>query len=131
MRQRTPFRRIGVEEARALLARSEAVALDDPDSFHRGHIETARNVSMANLDAVIQATPKSAPILICCYHGNASQEYAQIFSDFGFSNVHSVEVILARKIHAFFHFNAIYLHEILTHDFVAEFLEVTRIKRMI
>jgi thiosulfate/3-mercaptopyruvate sulfurtransferase len=55
MRPRTPLRRIGVEEARALLGRSEAVALDvrDPDSFHRGHIESAHNVSMANLDAVI------------------------------------------------------------------------------
>ncbi len=42
MRQRTPFRRIGVAEAQALFAKSGAVSLDvrDPNSFRRGHIET-------------------------------------------------------------------------------------------
>lgn len=92
MRQRTPFRRIGVEEAQGLLTQG-ALVLDvrDPDSFRRAHIDDACNVSTVTLSTVIETTPKSKPILIYCYHGNASQEYARIFSDFGFFDVYSLD----------------------------------------
>jgi thiosulfate/3-mercaptopyruvate sulfurtransferase len=63
----------------------------DAESFARGHIAGARNASNATLSEVIDKTPKSASILIYCYHGNASREYAQIFSDFGFAQVHSLD----------------------------------------
>src|SRR6266568_8889111 len=48
-------------------------------------------VSHANISAVLGTTAKAQPILIYCYHGNASREYAQIFSDFGFSEVYSLD----------------------------------------
>lgn len=93
MRQRTPFRRIGLDEARPLLRRDDVAVFDvrDAASFARGSIEGARRISMANLSAVIGAMPKAAPVLIYCYRGNASQDYAQIFSDFGFSEVYSLD----------------------------------------
>ncbi|MGO9674169.1 MAG: ankyrin repeat domain-containing protein [Methylocella sp.] len=93
MNQRAMFQRIGVEEARALLASGGALVLDvrNADAFLRGCIADAHNVSAANLSAVIAGAPKSAPVLIYCYHGHASQEYAQIFSDFGFSSVYSLD----------------------------------------
>ena len=40
---------------------------------------------------MLSATPKDAPVLIYCYHGNASQEFAQIFSDFRFREVYSLD----------------------------------------
>ena len=93
MRQRTPFQRIGVPEAKSLIESTAVLVLDvrDPEVFRRSHVTGAQNVSIANLDAVLTGTAKSAPILIYCYHGYASQEYAQIFSDFGFSQVYSLD----------------------------------------
>ncbi|MBO0752428.1 MAG: hypothetical protein J2P53_09965, partial [Bradyrhizobiaceae bacterium] len=39
----------------------------------------------------IGSTRKTAPILIYCYRGNASQEYAKILCDFGFEDVLSLD----------------------------------------
>jgi rhodanese-related sulfurtransferase len=93
MRQRTPFQRIGVPQARSLIERTGALVLDvrDAETFRHSHVAGAQNVSIANLDAILQATARSVPVLIYCYHGYASQEYAQIFSDFGFSQVYSLD----------------------------------------
>ena len=93
MRQRTPFRRIGVVEATPLLERGDLLLLDvrDAGSFETAHIDNARPISSANLASVINATSKSRPILVYCYHGNASQEVAQTFSDFGFAEVYSLD----------------------------------------
>ncbi len=93
MRQRTPFRRIDVAEAEGLLERSDPLVLDarDAGSFEKSHVDGAQRISSANLSAVVDETAKARPILIYCYHGNASREYAQIFSDFGFPEVYSLD----------------------------------------
>ncbi|HUI19583.1 MAG TPA: ankyrin repeat domain-containing protein [Methylocella sp.] len=93
MRQRTPFKRIGIPEGQRLIERTDVLLLDvrDAAAFGLGHIAKAQNVSIATLDGVLGATAKNTPILIYCYRGYASQEYAQIFSDFGFSEVYSLD----------------------------------------
>ena len=93
MRQRTPFRRIDIQRAEDLLRRGDLLVLDarDAGSFDKSHLNGAQHVSSANLSAVLNATARVRPILIYCYHGNASLEYAQIFSDFGFSEVYSLD----------------------------------------
>lgn len=93
MRQRKAFVRVDIEEGRRLLAEPGIVVLDvrDPKSYAQAHMAGAKNASIANLSAVMAETPKAAPILIYCYHGYASQEYAQVFSDFGYLNVFSLD----------------------------------------
>jgi thiosulfate/3-mercaptopyruvate sulfurtransferase len=93
MRRRTPFRRIDVAEAKGLLERGDLLVLDarDAGSFEKSHVEGAQRISSANLSAVVGGTAKARSILIYCYHGNASREYAQIFSDFGFGEVYSLD----------------------------------------
>jgi rhodanese-related sulfurtransferase len=93
MRPRTPFQRIDVQRAEALFARGDLAVLDvrDAGSFDQSHIDGAQHVTSANLSAVLGATAKTRTILIYCYHGNASREYAQIFSDFGFPEVYSLD----------------------------------------
>jgi rhodanese-related sulfurtransferase len=93
MRPRTPFERIDTQRAEALFSHSSLVVLDarDAGSFNKSHIDGAQHLSSANLSAVLGATACNRPILIYCYHGNASQEYAQTFSDFGFSEVYSLD----------------------------------------
>jgi thiosulfate/3-mercaptopyruvate sulfurtransferase len=93
MRQRTPFQRIDVERAEVLLSQRDPLVLDarDANSFAESRINGAQPVSSASLGAVIGATARTRPVLIYCYHGNASREYAQTLSDFGFSEVYSLD----------------------------------------
>jgi rhodanese-related sulfurtransferase len=93
MTQRTPYRCVGVDAAADLLRRDDVLRLDvrDAASFEKGHVEGAQHVSHANLSALITGTAKSKPILIYCYRGHASREYAQTFSDFGFAEVYSLD----------------------------------------
>jgi rhodanese-related sulfurtransferase len=93
MKQRTPFQCIAIEDAETLLLHGDPLVLDarDAGSFATSHIDGARPVSSGNIGAIIGTTAKTRPILIYCYHGNASREYAQTFSDFGFSEVYSLD----------------------------------------
>lgn len=93
MKRRTPFRCVGIPDAEDMIRRSDVLVVDvrDTESFKRGHIVGAQHVSMANLFHVINGMEKDRPVLICCYHGHASREYAQVFTDFGFSEVYSLD----------------------------------------
>jgi thiosulfate/3-mercaptopyruvate sulfurtransferase len=87
------YNRIGHPQADELLQRSGAQVLDvrDAESYLKGHIEGAQNVSPRNLGDFIGTVPKDAPVLIYCYHGNSSQEYAKILVQCGFSDVSSLD----------------------------------------
>lgn len=93
MTLRVPFRCIDVREAAGVLHRGNVLLIDvrDTAAFDRTHIAGARHVSIHNLSAIINGTARSKPILIYCYHGYASREFAKTFSDFGFTNVYSLD----------------------------------------
>lgn len=93
MRQRIPFRRIAANEAADLLRRAGVRSFDvrDAASFETSHIAGAQRLSQANLASLITTAAKATPIVIYCYRGHASQEYAQTFSDFGFTEVYSMD----------------------------------------
>jgi rhodanese-related sulfurtransferase len=87
------FRRIDVAAARGVLSRGDALVLDvrDPESYRRGHIEGAENASQEDLSYYLFETPKETPVLVCCYHGNSSQGFANVFAEMGFSEVYSLD----------------------------------------
>ena len=93
MNNQRVFRRIDAETARQLLARDPVLVLDSRDqaSFELARIASARRLSSDNLDATLLGTPKATPVLLYCYHGNASQIYGQMFADFGFAEVYSLD----------------------------------------
>lgn len=93
MALRAEFKRISVDAARELLGAGGVEILDmrDAKSFQQAHIDGARHVNDANLGDMLMSVAKDRPVLICCYHGNASQVYAQTFVDFGFSDVYSID----------------------------------------
>lgn len=93
MRPRIPFQRIDVRQAAELLQRDDVVRFDvrDQASFQVAHVAGAQHLTQRNLSELITGTTRRTPILIYCYHGNASQEYAQTFSDFGFTEVYSLD----------------------------------------
>lgn len=92
MNQRVGFRRVTVAEAEHLIA-GGALLLDvrEAESFSKSHIGTATNLSIANLSNVVDAHAKDKAVLIYCHRGYASEEYAKLFCELGFSNVYNLE----------------------------------------
>lgn len=93
MKNERVFRRIDAETASQLLTRDQLLVLDSRDqaSFDLARIVSARRLSSDNLDATLLGTPKATPVLLYCYRGNASQMYGQMFADFGFAEVYSLD----------------------------------------
>lgn len=79
--------RISASEALTLLAQDDATVFDVRDSaaYQAGHL------AMDRIPAWSKRLNKDAPVLVYCYHGNSSQEYAQMLADFRFNRVYSVD----------------------------------------
>ncbi|QSA99270.1 thiosulfate sulfurtransferase GlpE [Methylococcus sp. EFPC2] len=86
------WRRIEISELPQLLERDDLTIFDmrDEFSYQQEHMGGARYLSNANLEEMIMKTPRDKPVLIYCYHGNASQSGARIFADFGFREVYDL-----------------------------------------
>jgi len=63
----------------------------DITSYQKARVEGAAHLSEDRLLAWMKRLPKDAPLVIYCYHGNASKVFAQMFVDFRYSNVASVD----------------------------------------
>jgi rhodanese-related sulfurtransferase len=72
-----------------LAARPQALRLDARDALRHAeaHLEGALRLDGRNHERLLLTEPKRRPVLIYCYHGHASQTYAQMFVDFGFTEV--------------------------------------------
>lgn len=90
---RKPYHHIDVGAARDLISREPVLIIDvrDAKAYEKSRIPKARHVTIANLANILNSVPKDMPILIYCYRGYASQEYAQTFSDFRFQEVYSLD----------------------------------------
>ncbi len=86
------FQTISVSDARALLAEPRAQLIDirDEYAFSEGHIERAQRIDNSNVNDFIAACDKTAPLIVCCYHGISSQSAAQFFIQQGFAEVYSL-----------------------------------------
>ncbi len=88
------YARIGVEQAEALLREFPQALLFDirmERDFTQAHHPRSVHLNDTILRATLKSQPKDAHVLVCCYHGNSSQEIAQLFADFGFRNAYSVD----------------------------------------
>ncbi len=93
MKAERKFERIDAATAAQLLDRGDILVLDsrDPDNYELARIPNARRLSADNLDTLLVSTARTTPVLLYCYHGNASQTYGQMFADFGFAEVYSLD----------------------------------------
>ncbi len=90
MKGQRVFRRLTVTEVGPwCAAHPNALLLDarDAASHARDGWPGAVRLCSDNQDSLLLGTARSRPVLICCYHGNASQTWAQMFADFGFTEV--------------------------------------------
>jgi nitrogen fixation protein NifZ len=63
----------------------------DGPSFARSHLDGATHFDQLRLPELLRDTPRSANIVVYCYHGHASQMVAGLFGATGFVNAFSVE----------------------------------------
>jgi thiosulfate/3-mercaptopyruvate sulfurtransferase len=89
---RVPFQHIDAANAETLISSGNIIILDvrEADSFERGHIDGAKNATIANLFNILDGVARDRSILVYCYHGYASQEFGQLLSDFCYTNVYSL-----------------------------------------
>jgi rhodanese-related sulfurtransferase len=84
------YQRLRPEQAHTWLAeRPNALVLDAREARHHAtsHLAGCTRLDGRNHERMLMREPTSRPVLIYCYHGNASQTYASMFSDFGFTDV--------------------------------------------
>lgn len=92
--ERTSYQCISAAEAAALMRSDPHVRLfdvRDMHSYQQEHLEGAMHLTEDRVQLWVNRLEKDQPILIYCYHGNSSQTYAQMFSDFRFQRVYSVD----------------------------------------
>lgn len=87
------FRHINATDTRQLLAGDGATIVDirDEVAYRNGHIEGALRLDNSNLEAFLNETDKSRPVVVCCYHGISSQSAAQYLVEQGFASVYSLD----------------------------------------
>lgn len=93
MKRQGSYLRIDPGAARRLIETRTPLILDvrDAGSYASDHIPGAVNVRDGDVYSLLSSQPKQRPVLIYCYHGNASQTFAQMFCDFGFAEVFSLD----------------------------------------
>jgi thiosulfate sulfurtransferase len=86
------FIRIDVKKAQELIE-SGAVVVDirDAHSFSAGTIDGAIRLDGSNVDDFIAQADPEMTVIVCCYHGNASQSAAAYFSENGFEQSYSLD----------------------------------------
>lgn len=92
------YHRIGAQHAADLIRRSRAgirplALFDSRDvrSYRHHHLTGADHLTEHGFADLVASLPKNLPVMIYCYHGNASQIFAGMFADFRFSEVYSVD----------------------------------------
>lgn len=86
------FTRLTALQTEAMIRERAPLVLDSREAgaYAKGHLDNAVNLGCHNLDRTLLSGDKIKPVLIYCYHGNASQTYAQMFADFGFMQVYDL-----------------------------------------
>lgn len=92
MKNEPGFTRLSAAETEALLKRPQLRVLDvrDANAFACEHIAGAIHFDGARLDQAVRSKTKHQPMLVYCYHGHASQTYAQTLADFGYREVYDL-----------------------------------------
>lgn len=90
MKGHRTFRRLTFAELAAWQGqRPDALVLDARDAASHAKNGWPGSILLGahNQDELLLRTNRRQPVLIYCYHGNASQNWAQMFADFGFTDV--------------------------------------------
>ncbi len=89
----THFKHISIDASKTMIDEQTVSLVDirDAASFALGHIETATLIDNENVQDYIRGADLDQPLIVYCYHGNASQSAAQFFIEQGFDDVYSLD----------------------------------------
>ena len=89
----TEFKEISVEQAKLLVANENPLIIDvrDAHSYKEQHIEGAMRSHGELTEHLIRGQQFTKPVLVYCYHGNSSKDYALILARAGFTNCYSLQ----------------------------------------
>ena len=62
----------------------------DPASYANGHIDNALSLNNDTMQQLLDDTPMSNTVVVCCYQGVSSQSVAEWLNDQGFDTVYSL-----------------------------------------
>ncbi|NRA25546.1 MAG: thiosulfate sulfurtransferase GlpE [Oleispira sp.] len=87
------FSRISANDAKTLIDQGDSQIIDIRDalSFQAGHMSNATRIDNQNIAQFIDQANQQAPLIVCCYHGNSSQNAAHYLSEQGFQQVYSLD----------------------------------------
>ncbi len=87
------FKHLHISELHAVLKDNSHVVVDirDPASFQASHIPNALHLTNDNISEFIREADLDAPLVVCCYHGNSSQQAAQFLASQDFTDVYSLD----------------------------------------
>lgn len=91
--KRLVFTHLSVNDAAAMILAEQAQVVDirDPETFAQGHIPGAVHVNNNNFQDYLENADKTKPLIVCCYHGHASQPAADLFNQHGFGRSYSMD----------------------------------------
>jgi thiosulfate sulfurtransferase len=90
----TAYQCISASMAADLIRQESGVAVfdvRDANTYRQGHVAEAAHLTEDRMLGWFRRLSKEQPILIYCYKGNASKVFAQMFIDFRFRRVYSVD----------------------------------------
>jgi len=67
------------------------IDIRDQASFQNGHITGSLHLDNQGVADFTSSADKSKPLIVCCYHGNMSQNTAQYLAQQGFDDVYSLD----------------------------------------
>lgn len=72
---------------------AKALLLDcrELKDYRTGHIENALHVHEGLKESLLKKSDKKRKLIFYCYYGHASEHVAEMFGDFGFNQVFSLE----------------------------------------
>ena len=87
------FQHLSPQDAKTMLGDENTVIVDirDLQSYQQSHITGAKALNNDNVQEFIASTGADQPIIVCCYHGNSSQQAAAFLTEQGFASVYSLE----------------------------------------
>lgn len=87
------FATVPVSAMPELLTNEKSLLLDCRllRDYKEGHIENAMHAHDGLVESLIRKADKDTHVVIYCYHGHNSEHLADLFGNFGFENVYSVE----------------------------------------
>jgi thiosulfate sulfurtransferase len=87
------FAHISVKETQQKLSEGVVRIVDirDDAAFAAGHIKNSTHLTNGSLHSFMSDVEFDTPVIVCCYHGNSSQQAAQFLIHQGFEEVYSLD----------------------------------------